>query len=282
MKKFLSFLMATIIILVTPMMNVSANDNISEKATNSLWNKQKIYDIVNKVPSEMEYFKITTDLNSLKENGIDVSSINKINITPNGNEFILDYGFECDVITVENITNGVNITVKSDDKKDVLTFYENGMLKLDGFEIHSEIEPDTIAPITANDPITRGVVWKGTKSLKPYGSLKESDYNDFLASGKQNIPLGKALDSITASALGAILAGVAFGYTGFTGSLTGVAKNIIGALISVNSKTRTLGCKYQTYIAGMYDYKYLNFFYTNKECTGAYETEISYEHFIVY
>ena len=127
----------------------------------------------------------------------------------------------------------------------------------------------------------RATVWKGTKLLAPYGNLKESDYNKYLTSGKANVQLGKALEDLTVTALATVIANL-HPYAGILVSLTDIAAAVYDVLVAVNPKTEYLGCIYSTYTHGAYDYKYVNQFYTNKECTGGYDTKISYEHFVVY
>jgi len=160
----------------------------------------------------------------------------------------------------------------------MISFTKDGSIILDGYKVQiSQVEQMDMN--IAN--MANGTVWKGVKSLSPYGSLTPSDYDDYLSSGKQNIDLGKALDSLTVTALAAII-GALHPYVGIAVTLADVAEGVYNVLVTVNPKTEYLGCAYTTYIAGTSDYKYINKFYANRECTGTYRKEISYEHFIVY
>lgn len=157
--------------------------------------------------------------------------------------------------------------------------YNNGELIIDGNKIKVTTEKTLFDGVSRITPYA--TYWKGTKSLKPYGKLKASDYNKFLNSGKQNIALGKSMDVLTATALSLILSKVNT-YVGIAVDLFNVAVGVKTVIESINPKTKYLGCKYKTYIHGAYDYKYINRFYANKKCTGKYKKTISYEHFIVY
>lgn len=119
------------------------------------------------------------------------------------------------------------------------------------------------------------------KSLSPYGSLTPSDYNRYLSSGVQNLTLGKAIDTYTITALSTVVA-LSFPYVGIAMSLAGVAKAIYNVIVNINPKTEVLGCAYTTYTCGASDYMFINKFYANRECTGSYSVEVSYEHFMVY
>lgn len=155
----------------------------------------------------------------------------------------------------------------------MISFKKDGSIILDGNKIQ-------VSQVNQTD-MNLMPIYKSKKSLKPYGSLKSSDYDDYLTSGKQNIALGKSLNNLTITALAVVISGF-HPYVGIAVSLSGVALRVHDVLMNVNPTTEYLGCKYTTYTAGYSDYKYINKFYANRECTGTYKLEKSYEHFIVY
>ncbi|MBE5975989.1 hypothetical protein [Lacrimispora xylanisolvens] len=208
---------------------------------------------------------------------IDTSAIEKVKVTSSGNEYTLDYNGVDEIVLLEKNDNG-SVTIKASDgkKSNVITFEQDGSIILDGYKVQITEVGDDNSYASA-----RGTIWKGEKSLSPFGSLKPSSYNHFLSSGKQNISLGKSLDNLTITALSAII-GSLHTYAGIAMTLTGIAKSVYDVLVEVNPKTQYLGCAYTTYTAGASDYKYINKFYANKQCSGRYRQEISYEHFTVY
>lgn len=148
----------------------------------------------------------------------------------------------------------------------MISFKSDGSIILDGYKVQISV----VNKLDANSDIsTRGTVWKSVKSLSPYGNLKPSDYNKFLASGKQNVSLGRTLDAITVTALSSVITRL-HPYAGFIGSLATVAQSVYSTFIAINPKTQHLGCAYTTYTFGTSDYKYINKFYANKECVGKY------------
>lgn len=52
--------------------------------------------------------------------------------------------------------------------------------------------------------------------------------------------------------------------------------------VSLKPYGNNLGCKYKTYCSGADDYKYIQTFYVNRNCTGAHKTTTTYAHFIIY
>lgn len=241
--------------------------------------KTEVSILTGQILTETQSLQIKSEMETLNYCHVDTSYIEKINVTANGNEYLMNYnGILETVVLEENDSGSVSLMVNAGEKCDVLTFEEDGSLILDGHKV--EITEVTTTE-NNSDIEPRGTIWKGTKSLSPYGSLKASDYNDYLSSGTQNISLGKALDAITVTVLSTIL-GQAYGYIGIAVSLATMAASVISTLSTVNAKTEYLGYKYTTYTHGAFDYKYINKFYANTACTGTYHQEISYEHFIVY
>lgn len=231
-----------------------------------------------KTLSNFGTLKDKTEIDVLNFLHIDTSSIEKITKTENGTEYIMNYDGLKETILLKNNNENIILDVTSGEKHDVLTIKTNGELILDGCKVEfSKInfnESDSgIEPY--------GTIWKGTKSTSPYGSLKASDYNKFLTSGKQNLSLGKALDQITVTVLCSVLS-TATGFVGAAFSLTSFATSIISALSSVNPKTKYLGCECTTYTCGPDNYKYISKYYANTNCTGTYKKITTYEHFIVY
>ncbi|EOC99874.1 hypothetical protein [Caldisalinibacter kiritimatiensis] len=235
--------------------------------------------LANKMLTPKEAFQIESEIAILNNYHIDTSIIKRVNMKARGNEYILNYKNVDEKVIIESSDNESITIVASDGKKsNVISFMKDGSIILDGYKVQlSQVDQmDTNIAVMAN-----GTVWKSEKSLSPYGSLTPSDYDDYLSSGKQNIDLGKALDELTITALSAVI-GLLHPYLGIAVSLATVARGVYNVLVEVNPETEYLGCAYITYIAGASDYKYINKFYANKECTGTYRKEISYEHFIVY
>nr|WP_312577948.1 hypothetical protein [Sedimentibacter sp.] len=274
MKKLVSTLLVLTILMLSTTEAFAAttyNSQVSYAMETSI--------LARKMLTREQISQIESEIVSLNNCHIDTSIIEEVNVTSSGNEYTLNYNGIDEKVTIESSDNeGVTIVTSDGEKSNVISFEKDGSIILDGYKVQiSQLDQ----MYTNSDVITRGIVWKGVKSLSPYGSLKPSDYNDFLSSGKQNISLGKALDTLTITALSALI-GTFHPYVGIAVTLAGVAESVYNVLVAVNPKSEYLGCAYTTYIAGASDYKYINKFYANSECTGTYRQEISYEHFTVY
>ncbi len=210
---------------------------------------------------------------------MDTSIVNSVNVTSRGNEYNLHYKNIDEKVIIESTDNeNISIIASDGEKSNVISFTKDGSIIIDGYKVQiSQVEQTDMNIV----PMAKGMIWKGVKSLSPYGSLTSSDYDDYLSSGKQNVNLGKALDTLTITALAAVI-GLLHPYLGIAVTLAGVSEEVYNVLVAVNPKTEYLGCAYRTYIAGASDYKYINKFYANRGCTGTYSKKISYEHFIVY
>lgn len=271
MKKIISIVL---IFVMTVCSSAVAFAQIDE--TTIVKNKDKINALLPEKTSMKSILKIEKEIECLSGIGINMDSIKEITMTDAGTEFALVCGDETEYLIIKDM-DGKSLTfdVKSDEKHDQIFIDSNGTLFLDDHKVVFSEE------LSNNEVDTRGVVWKGTKSLKPYSGLTASDYDDFLTSKKQNADLGKALDNMTATALATCIS-YFHGYVGIAVSLLTVAKSVYDALVLVNPKTKNLGCIASIYTSGAFDYKYINRFYANSNCTGTYRTELSYEHFIVY
>ncbi len=215
--------------------------------------------------------QIESEIAILNNHYIDASIIKKIDVSENYNEYTLNYD---EKVIVKSSNNKSTTIVASDGKNsNIICFMADGSLIIDGHKIK-------VSPADSTNTISKAT-YKGKKSLLPYGSKKASDYNDYLSSGKQNIALGQALDTLTSTALGTAIS-FAHGYIGIVVSLASVASAVQDVIININPKTEELGCKYTTYTSGAADYKYVNRFYADRSCKGTYSQQISYEHFIVY
>ncbi len=272
MKRVISMVLSFVLTMCSPMV---AFAQINETAM--VTNRDKIYELISEKPSTKSVLKIEKEIDCLSGIGINMDSIKAITTTDGGTEFALMCGDETEYLIMKNMDeNNLSFEVKTDNKHDQIHIDANGDLFLDGHKVvYSEEE------FLYNEIETRGVIWKGTKSLQPYGGLKASDYNDFLTSKKQNLALGKALDNMTTTALATCIS-YCHGFLGIAVSLLSVAKSVYDVLVLVDPKTEDLGCIASTYTHGAFDYKYINKFYANSSCTGTYRTELSYEHFIVY
>lgn len=219
---------------------------------------------------------ILSEVERLQKCNIDASLIKKVEIAGSRNEYIMDYdGTEETVIIVKENDEGITLVAEDDQKHNTIVINNNGELIIDG----KKIEVTTVG--ATSKPQKYATIWKSEKSLKPFPPLTSSDYNTLGATGKQNIALGKALNTLTITALGIVISNF-HGYAGIAVTLGGVASNVYDVLVNVNPKTEYLGCAYKTFHCGAYDNEYANRFYANKECTGSYRLEWSYERFIVY
>ncbi len=272
MKKIISiFLIFSILLLSNGSFAYSEPQLLaSSKLDTSLLANQKI--------SSTALLQINSEIDALEKYSVDVSNIRDINITPDRNEYILDYDGVKENVCIEINNSATTITADNHNKSNTIIFKANGDVYLDGNKVEITHQPSVDRNASV---IMSGVVWKREKSLKPYGSLTSSDYDNYLASGTQNIALGEALDALTVTALSTLI-GLTHPYVGIAVSIAGVAKAVYDVIIAIDPKTENLGCAYTTYTAGASDYKYINKFYSNKECTGEYDLEVSYEHFIVY
>ncbi len=241
--------------------------------------------LANKVLTQEETSQIESEIDILKNCRVDTSVIKRVDVTESGNEYILQYKDIDEKVIIENSDTESTTIISSDgENTNVISFENDGSIILDGFKVQiSEPEMDTNPVVTPSPSVVTpyGPIYKSVKSLTPYGSLKSSDYNKYLNSGKQNIALGKALDTLTATTL-ATLISYTNPYVGILVSLASVAANVKAVLNAVNPKTEYLGCAWTTYTCGAEDYEYNNKFYANTACTGTYKLELSYEHFTVY
>lgn len=222
--------------------------------------------------------EVTNEMKMLKESGVPVANIDDVQMGEE-NTYTIKSGSKTEEISVESAgNNAIEFSVTDGHIKNQIS-YSDGELIIDGNKI--KVTTERILDDSESGIAPCATIWKGTKSLKPYGGLKASDYNKFLASGKQNIALGKAMDALTVTALSTIIAKL-HPYAQIAVNLFKVAKGVKTVIESINPKTKYLGCKYKTYTHGAYDFKYINKFYANKKCTGKYKKTKSYEHFIVY
>ncbi|MCR2044808.1 hypothetical protein [Anaerosalibacter massiliensis] len=270
MKKAVSLCLILTLLFVSMMPSFAAttyNSQVSYAMEPSI--------VANKTVTREKTSQIESEIATLNNCHIDTSIIKKVNVTEKGNEYILNYKNIDEKVTIKSNDNeNVTIIVSDGKKSNTISFTKDGSIILDGYKVQ-------VSQVNETDMNIAKTIWKGKKSLTPYGNLKPSDYNRYLTSGKQNIALGKALNALTITALSSII-GSLHPYLGITVSLAGVAKGVYDVLVAVNPKTEYLGCKYTTYTAGAYDYKYINKFYANRQCTGRYRQELSYEHFIIY
>ncbi len=227
--------------------------------------------------SQNQIFQIQEEMDVLSDY-IDIYAIDYINATSEGNEYSIDYGGINETVLLE-VDDNENITIMANDgeKSNVISFEADGDIVLDGKQVIFESDVN----ISNSNILVGATIWKGVKSLSPYGSLKASDYNNYLSSGKDNVALQKQLNELTVTVFSALI-GSLHPYLGIAVSLATVAKSVYDTFLAVNPQTKTLGCAWTTYTCGAMDYKYINKFYANSECTGSYRQEISYEHFIVY
>lgn len=188
----------------------------------------------------------------------------------NNNSYTISYGESVETLEFDSSLN--QIIVSDGNISNAIYKGTDGELYIDGNEIE----------VVYDDPIVQlqGTVYKGTKSLQPYGSLKDSDYTKFGGTKTANLQLGKAIDELTATALATIIS-YCYGYAGIAVSLGTIAKGIKDVVVAQNPKTDYLGYKCQTYIHSYTDYKYKNLFYAEAACKTLCKTTISYEHFLV-
>lgn len=274
MKRFVSFLMVLTFIMLSTV-EVFADNSLNQK----VYYSRKPSFLKEQTISNTKALQIEEEINKLNQCHIDTSIINRVNVRKSGNEYNLHYGNVDERVTVECDGNKNVIISSSDGKKsNTIIFNKDGSIILDGYKVQiTEVQQEN----TNINYFSTGKIWEGVKSLSPYGKLKSSDYKKYLSSKKQNISLGKALDQLTVTTLTSLI-GLLNPYAGIAVSLAGVARNVYNVIVNINPKTKYIGCSYTTYTAGASDYKYVNKFYANSQCTGKYRTEISYEHFTVY
>lgn len=186
------------------------------------------------------------------------------------NQYSVKYGRTTERVEIEQKTN--TITVTDGTITNTLWKDSEGDLYVDGKKI--------VINETSGEEL-RGTIYKGTKSLKPYGTLKSSDYKKFAGTRTANLELGKAIDQLTATALANIIA-YCHGYLGIAVTLGTSAKQIKDVVVAKKPKTKYLGYKCQTYIHSYTDYKYKNMFYAEASFQTLCKTTYSYEHFVVY
>lgn len=255
-------------------------DKVANAATLSDAMKPSIS--ANKILTQEETSQIESEINTLKNFYIDRSIIKSVNVTAKGNEYTLNYNNIDEKVIIESSDNESTTLVVSDgEKSNVVSLKKDGSIILDGYKVEIS-QVDQVDQIDTNiDVAPMGTIYKSVKSLSPYAGLTSSDYNQYLNSGKQNISLGKRLDSVTNATL-SLLIGATYGFMGILVSLTYVAEAVYSVLKNVDPATQYLGCLYTTWTAGSDDYQYYSKFYANTACTGTYSLQVSYEHFTVY
>ncbi len=278
-KKVKSFVTSFLILVLM------FTSNFSFVNANTSTNNSEDYILVKKIYahnlSEDELTRIIEDFQLLSSCGIPQNDIK--NITKKDGLFIYEITTteipKKASVSVEKLPNNdIHYTFKEGTLCNEVIYTNKGEVLLDGNKVTVETEASDQRNATLANKS-----WKSTyKKFKPYKNLKSSSYSSFLASGKQNIRLGKAIDKITAHALLAALGSINF-WAGLTCNGISAAADVRDTIKSANPKTKVIGCKYSTYVHGSSDYKYILKHYPNESCTGKkYKKKKIYEHFIVY
>ena len=205
----------------------------------------------------------------------------EINVTSKSNEFTIDFGTTQDVITMEqNTSDSISYTVREGSKVDHCEYLSDGSFVLDGYKVQVETVSENIA---GNPIVLSSAGYRSSKSLSPMSGHSASDYKTLLASGSQNIALGKALDKLTAGALWGVLTTMAMPYSllGHVARAASTAKNIYDVIKATHPSSTAISCYYKTFIAGSMDYQYRTKVYSLKNNKGAYAPQNTYEHFVV-
>lgn len=233
----------------------------------------------NKVLTREENSKIKSEIDVLNKFHVDTSKIGRVNVTENGNEYILKYKNADEKVIIKNSdTENTTIIVTSDKIRNELSFAKDGSITLDGFKVQVSQVEKTDTNLVANP---MGIIYKSVKSLYPYGSLTSSDYNTYVGSGTQNINLGKAVSAISLTALCTLIGGIN-PFLGMAASLLSIAAGVKDVVMAANPTTQYLGCRWETWRCGSDDYEYWTKFYSNVQCTGSYSLQKNYEHFTIY
>ncbi len=267
MKRIISYILIVSCLLGSTNSVWASNVNMvrgDKKFQVSSWNGENV--------SAELWDKIENEMEALEQCNLDTSVIEKINVRSENISYMFNFnGTIEEVELLKNDQTECTYRITSGEIENVVSVKADGSIIVDGFKIQYSSEE-----LQQSD---RGVIWTSTKSLSPYGSLSPSDYNDFAASGTKNLALGQAIDEIAIGTLSTLIGGIDT-FAGLAVSLLNtVASGVKTAISKEDPTTTALGCKYTTYTHGAYDYKYINKFYANKECTGNYYQKISYEHF---
>lgn len=274
MKHLVSTLLALIIIALPSLQALAAPVNMI--------NNEEIPFLERSQLTGEQKNDIQSELSVLNDFHIDPAIIESVNTSSNGNIYTLNYDGFNETVFIESINDDIITIIANDgERSNTVSYVKDGSIILDGFKVQISEEYNVE---NAPDISPMGTVWKCEKSLTPYGSHKASDYSKFITSTKQNIALGKALDTLTATALTAVI-GTIDTFAGIAVSLLQVAKEVRDALLAVNPKTQYLGCLASSYTipkSDGSDVKYINKFYANQACTGTYKTQLTYAHYTVY
>lgn len=213
----------------------------------------------------------------LEKYHIDISLIDDIDVFESGNKYTINYGNKWETICVKQTGSMVIFEISDGQKENTILFDSVGNISLNGKNVYVDAENSD----QFSDAKARIRIYKGTKSLSPYGNLRPSDYNQYVTSGKQNLVLGAAIDSLAVTTLTTLIGNLP-PFLGYAGSLSGIAYAVYNVIVAIDAKTQNIGTISTTYIHSPTDYKYITRFYANTECTGTYRQEVSYEHFIIY
>lgn len=116
----------------------------------------------------------------------DVTAIRTKATSSEDNQYIINYDHSEEILTVEETGNEYIKYSATDGKITNEIVYNKGRLFIDGTEIRvSSVENSFMD----SDISTQATIWKGKKSLKPYGNLKSSSYNKRLASESKMLHL---------------------------------------------------------------------------------------------
>lgn len=270
MKKLVSILLCGIMVF-SPSIPTFAKDDEKEKDNYILAN-EKIEQltgesIVNKSAQE----KIIDDTNFLENIGLDIASIQDIEIKDNSiaYTYLLDDGIESEIeISVSN--NGDKVfNVNEDGKTDEIIIASSGEVFSDGVEVKLEsFIPDN--KLEQGDFQIMSVI-SNTMDC-PRG--RPSDYTDYDGEvSNSNVKLTKRLASYTATGLGILLAGISG-----TEFLAGIAYAVAGEIIydfgGLAPDTRYLSYKSKIYAhkdgayMGTIYKKYVTTWYSEKNFGG--------------
>jgi hypothetical protein len=206
---------------------------------------------------------------------LDTSIIKKINVTENGNEYILGYNDIDEKVVIENSDNESVTIIASDGKKsNVISYKKDGSVVIDGHKLQVS-QKDQM-----NTNIAPMAIYTTVESFTPYANLTTSDYDIYSGSGKQNLDLGGSITTLTYTAFT-----TAIGFYNFFAAvmigLAGVAIAVYDVIKSINPQTHYLYVEYTIWKYDAFNYEYNNKFYADPACTGPYDFRLSYTHYRV-
>lgn len=211
--------------------------------------------------------KISNEMDALRRCSIDTTLINQVDLNNGKNVYEVKIGNITDYVTVNQISDDeVAYSVREGNISNTVVKKADGRVLVDGKEVRYTSSRSSNSSRSG---------WTSTKSDSPMDGLSESDYTNYLSSGRSNAHMDEAVGNLTVSALATVI-GL---FAPFVGAAMTFAWSVKDVLVSINPDTKEVSCTYDTYTADPSNYQYRTKVFATDNYTGAYESMNTYEHF---